>query len=294
MSAFSYFGSKRRIAAKLCDRLPPHSAWVEIFCGSAAMTLAKKPAPIEVINDIHGEIVNLFRQLQTNGEELERLIYFTPYARAEFELARRLETGLTDIERARRFLVAAMMSINGTFGKAAGGFSFSNSYSRNGMEARVSRWYQMPDRLRKVAERLRNVRIEQKDGLTLFKEFRDRPGTLVYLDPPYFAKRTNGYDCDANSREFHEKLLESVSRAKCMVFISGYQNELYDSVLTARGGWSKEIIRATTKGNNGKSFERAEVLWFNKAFVTGQQRQRIPLKLTAAESKNNKINPSRP
>ncbi len=294
MSAFSYFGSKQRIAAKLCNLLPPHNAWVEIFCGSAAMTLAKKPAPIEIINDINGEIVNFFRQLQRNGEELQRLVYFTPYARAEFDLARKPETGLSDIERARRFLVAAMMSINGTFGKDAGGFSFSNSYSRNGMEARVSRWYQMPGRLQQVAERLRNVRIEQKEGLALFKEFRNRPGTLVYLDPPYFAKRTRGYDFDENSREFHEKLLKSVNGAKCMVFISGYQNELYDDILTPRNGWGKEIIKATTKGNNGKSFERTEVLWFNKAFLIGQQRQSAPLTLTDVESKNNKINPSRP
>lgn len=294
MSAFSYFGSKRRIAAKLYDRLPPHNAWVEIFCGSAAMTLAKKPALIEVINDINGEIVNVFRQLQANSEELERLIYFTPYARAEFESARKLETGLSDTERARRFLVAAMMSINGTFGKAAGGFSFSNSYSRNGMEARVSRWHQMPERLWQVAERLRNVRIEQKDGLALFKEFRNRPGTLVYFDPPYLAKRARGYDCDENTREFHEKLLEAANSAKCMIFISGYQNELYDKVLTSTRGWSKEIIKATTKGNNGKSFERAEVLWFNKAFMNGQQSQRVPLRLTETENKNRKINPSRP
>ena len=70
MSAFGYFGSKQRIAARFQDRLPPHNAWVELFCGSAARTLAKKPAPIEVINDINGDIVNFFRQLQANTSRL--------------------------------------------------------------------------------------------------------------------------------------------------------------------------------------------------------------------------------
>src|SRR5438128_10681220 len=137
MSAFGYFGSKLRIAAKLCDHLPPHNAWVELFCGSAAMTLAKKPAQIEIINDINGEIVNFYRQLRENLKELRKLIRLTPYARAEFELSRNPEANISDIERARRFFVAAMMAINGSFGDDAGGFSFSNSYTRRGMEARV-------------------------------------------------------------------------------------------------------------------------------------------------------------
>lgn len=49
---FGYYGAKQRIANKLIKMLPPHNAWVEGFCGSASLTLAKKPVPIEVINDL--------------------------------------------------------------------------------------------------------------------------------------------------------------------------------------------------------------------------------------------------
>ena len=293
MSAFGYFGSKHRIAAKLQDRLPPHNAWVELFCGSAAMTLAKKAAPIEVINDINGDIVNFFRQLQSNASRLKRLIYLTPYARAELELARKQESELSDLERARRFFVAAMMSINGAFGKDSGGFSFTNSYSRNGMEARVSRWHGMPDHVEWVANRLKTVRIEQQDALELFKKFRNRPGTLVYLDPPYLGNRARGYDYDENTIDFHERLLNAAVKAKCMAFISGYQNELYDEMLTSKHGWSREIIKATTKGNNGKSFERNEVVWFNEAFIHAKAQAHLPLRLTKMEARNGKINPER-
>ena len=52
--------------------LPPHNAWVEAFCGSAALTLAKHPMPIEVINDLDGQVVNLFRQLRNNQQALCR------------------------------------------------------------------------------------------------------------------------------------------------------------------------------------------------------------------------------
>lgn len=86
---FSYFGSKNRLASKLWQHLPPHHCWVEAFCGSAALTLAKPPALIEIINDLDNEIVNLFEQLRNNHEELCRLIALTPYAAQELVEARK-------------------------------------------------------------------------------------------------------------------------------------------------------------------------------------------------------------
>lgn len=293
MSAFGYFGSKLRIAYKLRDRLPPHIAWVELFCGSAAMTLAKHPAPIEVINDLNDEVINFFRQLRDNPDDLRRQISLTPYAREELKRARDSEKRINNIERARRFFVSAMMAINGSFGDAAGGFSRSNSYARNGMEARVSRWHGMPDYLQIVIERLRRVRIEKRDALTLFQEFKNRPATLVYLDPPYLGPRTKGYDVDRNSIGFHEEMLEMVVSSKCMIFISGYESALYDQHLTKRKGWTKKIIAASTKGHNGQGVERKEVIWFNRMYIQAQKSGRIPIRLSSSEKFNHKANPVR-
>src|SRR5205823_5332540 len=127
MSAFGYFGSKLRIARKLHNRLPPHNCWVELFCGSAAMTLAKPAASIEIINDINEEIVNFYEQLRDHGDELLLKIELTPYARTELELSRVPYKGVSELERARRFFITAMMAMNGSFGRAQGGFSVSNS-----------------------------------------------------------------------------------------------------------------------------------------------------------------------
>lgn len=293
MSAFGYFGSKLRIAAKLHANLPPHNCWVELFCGSAAMTLAKEPAPIEVINDINGEIVNFYQQLRDHGDELLKKIELTPYARAELELSRSLPKDISNVERARRFFVAAMMAVNGSFGAAKGGFSVSSSYSRNGLEARVNRWNGMPDYLRSVLDRFKTMRIENKDAIVLFKEFCNRPATLVYLDPPYLGDRVKGYDHDQNSDDFHKELLEAALRAKCMVFISGYDSELYNDLLTDEPGWSKDTLEAITKGNNGKCFERTEVIWFNQFYTEAKKTGQVPIKLTKKESKNRKVNPVR-
>ena len=220
MAPFGYYGAKGRLASRIVEKLPPHNAWVEAFCGSTALTLAKRPAQIEVINDINGEVVNFFCQLRNNSSKLCRLLRLTPYAREELELARLPGRKLADLERARRFFVASMMAINGSFGEALGGFSFSNSYTRRNMEARVSRWKTMPSYLEVIAERLSQVRIENKDAIKLFGEFSDRPATLVYLDPPYLGERARGYDHEEYSEEYHERLLVTARKARCMVEVA--------------------------------------------------------------------------
>lgn len=290
---FGYFGSKNKIALQLCSELPPHNCWVEAFCGSAALTLRKKPAPIEVINDIDNEIVNFFNQLRNNHVALCEAIELTPYAEQELSMARVHIEGLSDLERARRFLVQSMMAINGLFGEAKGGFSYSDSYSRNGHDARVNRWNNLPERLKLVVSRLKNVRVENKNALKLLQKYKNRPATLVYLDPPYLGDRTNGYNKDANDENFHKKLLSFSNEADCMIFISGYENELYDSMLTKEIGWEKRTIDTSTKDSKGNSHHRTEVVWMNKFYIKALKENKVPVELTEKESKQGKVNPIR-
>lgn len=290
---FGYYGAKLRIANRIIQALPPHHAWVEAFCGSAAITLAKRPVPIEVINDRDGEIVNVFDQLRNNADALCGAVALTPYARAEFERARKATKRATPLERARRFLAATMMTVNGTMASTNCGFSFSQSYAREGHEARVNRWYNLPERLKRVVERLRGVRVENRDACELVGMFADRPATLIYLDPPYYTKRAHGYVIDANDAIFHSKLLEICCRAQCMLLISGYQNELYDRLLRRSDGWRKWCIRTHTRDTTGKDYDRTEVLWVNAAFVKAREVGRVPINLTKYERSQNKINPPR-
>jgi DNA adenine methylase len=292
-SPFGYFGSKHRIASQIADLLPPHNAWVEAFCGSAAVTLSKKPAPIEVINDLDNEIVNFFRQLRDNSKELCQSIALTPYSREEFEATHTPANGLSPLERARRFLVLSMMAINGTFGTDKGGFSYSQSFTRNGVEARVSRWYNLPDRLSAIVDRLRRVRIENRDARDLIKMFKDRPATLIYVDPPYLTDRRYGYKHDARDAAFHEDLLAILCKAKCMILVSGYENELYRSTLTQRKGWKSICMSTKTRDVSGRDFNRTEVFWMNEALRKAEKNGHPPIRLTAKEREEKKVNPRR-
>ena len=238
--------------------------------------------------------MNVFKQLRNNYDELINQIELTPYAEQELISARLKDKDDSELERARKFLVQSMMAINGVFGEEKGGFSTSNSYSRNNHEARVNRWNNLPDRLLKVVQRLKGVRIENKDAIVFLKKFVNRPATLAYLDPPYLGERTRGYNIDANDESFHSEILHLANEAKCMIFISGYENELYDSILSPDRGWSKKTIEATTKDSTGNSHARTEVVWMNRYFTKAQETNQVPIELTDKELKENKLNPERP
>jgi DNA adenine methylase len=290
---FGYYGAKQRISSKIIRSLPPHNAWVEVFCGSAALTLAKKPSPIEVINDLNGEIVNLFKQLRENSDALRKAVALTPYARAEFLEARDLRQIENPLERARVFLVKAMMAVNGTVGAHRCGFSYSQSYTRDGKEARVSRWYNLPEKLKVVTERLRHVRVENRDAREIVEMFSDRPATLAYLDPPYFAERGHRYAIETGDESFHKELLDLCCRARCMILISGYDNSLYHDVLTPKRGWERSTIETTTRDTRGKDYKRTEVLWKNALFQKASRLGRVPIRLSVEEKEQRKVNPPR-
>ena len=189
--------------------------------------------------------------------------------------------------------MSSMMAINGAFGKDEGGFSYSDSFIREGKEARVSRWYNLPDRIAKAAERLRNIRVENRDALALVRQYINRPATLLYLDPPYLGKRSNGYEFDAKNEAFHKKLLVLANQAKCMVFISGYANDLYSRLLTKKKGWRTKTIEATTRDSSGRTHLRTEIVWMNKHYWKAKKQKRVPITLSPKEREENKINPVR-
>lgn len=54
---FAYFGGKTLLATRIAGLLPPHRHYVEPFAGSLAVLLAKRPAPMETINDLDRDVM---------------------------------------------------------------------------------------------------------------------------------------------------------------------------------------------------------------------------------------------
>ena len=81
-----WMGGKRRLADRLIPLFPPHECYVEVFAGGAALYfLRPQPAPVEVLNDINGDLVNLYRVFQNHLEEFVRQFKWTLSSRQIFE-----------------------------------------------------------------------------------------------------------------------------------------------------------------------------------------------------------------
>src|SRR5438034_10144833 len=104
MIAFGYYGGKFSHLDFILPLLPTHfTHYCEVFGGSAAVLINRPPAPVETYNDLDGEVVNFFECLRDHGDRLIRAISLTPFSREELVRALTPESGLSDLERARRF-----------------------------------------------------------------------------------------------------------------------------------------------------------------------------------------------
>ena len=75
------------LAAAEISHFPEHHSYLEPFFGSGGVFFNKPRSDIETINDLDGEVANLFRQIRNDPERLAREIYFTPYSREAYEMA---------------------------------------------------------------------------------------------------------------------------------------------------------------------------------------------------------------
>src|ERR1017187_2722585 len=125
-SPITWFGGKSRLAPRIIQHFPKHTCFCEPFGGSAAVLLAKEPSPVEVYNDLDGELVNFFRVLRATrlSARLRTRLEDTPTAPADFLLSQQP----TDdpVEAARRFMVRQRQSFAGKGGE----WSFSVAKSQ--------------------------------------------------------------------------------------------------------------------------------------------------------------------
>lgn len=252
-----YHGGKWKLAPWIIGHFPEHKIFVEAFSGAASILLRKRRVHTEVISDLDGEIVNVFRVLRDpcRARELIRLLSFTPYSRAEYQ-----DSYLTDgdpVEQARRTIVRSYMGYGSVGATSWSGF---RSGSRLSGTSAAGDWARLPAALEAVVERLRGVTIENRPAREVLTQY-DSPVTLHYADPPYLLSTRNVHSASNSvyryemSENDHRELAATLHRLRGMVVISGYASELYDEELFV--GWQ----RFTTAARADSGAERTEVIW---------------------------------
>lgn len=260
---FGWYGGKFSHLDWLLPLLPTEKVrhYVEPFAGSGAVLLNRRPAPVETYNDIDGEVVNFFRVLRDQGEELQRAIALTPFSREEFHQAiDAQERGLSRLERARRFFVRARQARTGLAQTATLGRWANCKYtSRSGMSGVISRWLGGVEGLSEIGERLIRVQIENRPAQDVIRLY-DGPDTLFYCDPPYLHatrgdSRAYGFEMDEGD---HIELATTLRACQGRVALSGYHHPLMDRLYR---DWRR--FDAPEKTCHSIKQTRRECLWMN-------------------------------
>lgn len=217
-SPFKWVGGKSRLRKVIIDLLPRHTCYVELFAGAAWVLFGKPPSEVEVLNDLDQEVVTFFRVVKEKPAELIKSFEWELVSRAEFERLAALEPNqLSDVQRAHRFYYLIMAGWGGELNYPR----FATSITDGGHGNRlIGALETLTERLTPVYQRLRTVIIENLPWQACFARY-DRPGTVMYVDPPYPG---NGCNYAHNMREWadHEALAHTLSRAKCQWIVSSY------------------------------------------------------------------------
>lgn len=248
-----YPGSKWSIAPWIINFFPDHHSYLELFFGSGAVLFNKPRSHIETVNDLDGNVVNLFEWIRKDPERLAKEIYLIPYARQVYDAAYTVEPK-DDFERAVIFYTRLNMGHGfRTTGEKVG---WKNDVQGRERAYAARDWCNLPDKIMQAAERLREVQIENRPAVDLAKRFNYK-NVLIYADPPYVLGTRHGkqYRCEMDD-DAHEELLDTLLQHSGPVILSGYENELYNCKL-------KDWYRKETTCYSQVASKKREVLWMN-------------------------------
>ncbi|ARV17419.1 Modification methylase DpnIIA [Curvibacter sp. AEP1-3] len=246
-----WVGGKRRLAQHILPLFPQHDCYVEAFCGAAALFFLKEPAKVEVLNDVHGDLVRLYRVVQNHLEEFVRQFKWSLASREMYGwLQDTPPETLTDIQRAARFFYLQKLGFGGkvdgqTFGVATTAKSRLNLL-------------RLEEDLSLAHLRLHQVTIEHMDWAACVERY-DRPHTLFYLDPPYYGTEGYGVGFELEQYDRMAELLRTM-KGKALVSV----NDIPQMRLAFNGLAMQRLSINYTVGASGRGREpKGELLIAN-------------------------------
>ena len=243
-----WIGGKRRLADLLIPRFPAHKCYVEVFAGGAALYFLRPPAEVEVINDINGELVNVYRVVKHHLEEFVRQFKWALSSREIFKWTQDTPpSGLTDIQRAARFFYLQ----HHCFGAKVQSQNWGTATT-----APPINLLRLEESLSAAHLRLASTFIERLHWRECVERY-DRPHTFFYLDPPYWQTEGYGVEFPFEEYEVMSKIMRGL-QGKAMLSI----NDHPDIRRCFEGLHMESLDISYTVGGGAKAAERQElVIW---------------------------------
>lgn len=251
-----YYGGKSSMLNHILPLIPPHDVYTEAFFGGGTVFFEKSPAMNETINDTLDIVINFYRQLKMNFEELKNLVESTLISRTlhreALSIIRHKEQH-SAVQVAWAFWLSTTFSFNNTIG---GGLKWTKDGQTN-----------VPCELKnkkiefgiELAKRLENATIENKDALEVIQT-KDSSEAFHYIDPPYIGADQGHYA--GYKEEDFVKLLDLLGRIKGKFLLSNYNSEILDEYVKINNWHKMEFVKNLQACKN-KGRKKTEVLVWN-------------------------------
>ena len=254
-----WIGGKRRLADEIFPLFPEHKCYVEAFAGAAALYFMKPPSEVEVINDINGELINLYRVVKCHLEEFVRQFKYALTSREVYKWHQSTppET-LTDIQRAARFFYLQKLAFGGKVDGQVFGTATTSPPRLNLLR--------IEEDLSAAHLRLSQTYVENLSWHKVIEKY-DRPHTLHYCDPPYWETEGYGVGFELAQYERMAELAKTVTGA--MVISVGDHPEMR----RIYAGLHMKSLAINYAVGGGKGSAAQELLIWNENAHAGRRAQ---------------------
>jgi len=257
-----WVGGKRQIIDQIMKRVPKHfSTYYEPFLGGGAVLFELQPTKA-VVNDINNELINMYKVIKDNVEELiEDLKKYKNeeddfYKVREWDRDKEKYNALDPVKKASRIIYLNKTCYNGLFRvNRAGEFNapFGN--------------YKNPNIVNEITLRAVNNYLNKANITFLCTDFVKalkgiRKGSFVYLDPPYDpisdTASFTGYDKGGFDKDQQVRLKQTcddLDRKGVKFLLS---NSATDFIKDLYKDYKIEVIQAK-RAINSKPDKRGEI-----------------------------------
>ncbi len=251
----TYYGGKQKLLNFILPLIPPHSIYVEPFCGGAAVFFTKEPSMVEIINDTNSELINFYRCIQNDFSSLEKEIRISLHSRRLHKDAQVIYNNPHMFSEIKRAWAVWVLAAQGFCSILDGTWGYDIKKGTTTKKITNKRESFSED----FAIRLQNVQIECTDALRIINS-RDRVETFFYCDPPYFNSDCGHYD--GYSEDDFTALLDRLSKIDGKFLLSSYPSEILKKY-SNQHNWNTKTIIQQVSVNKGSGKKKTEVLTWN-------------------------------
>lgn len=220
MTLLKRLGNKQAIAKDIYPLFPKHDMYIELFFGAGGMFFRKPKVKHNIMNDIDGDIYNLFNVLKTRKDELVEAMIITPIHDKLWDNWKAKQED-DDIWKAVRFLYLSNLGFMGQPATMVVGTRDRWSFTINLIEKtyeKIKAVQFLCDDYRKVLDRL-----EYANSIP-----------FIYADPPYINTGSN-YTHDDWTEEDSIELFDVLCNSGYNFAMSEFDNDFIVKEAKGRG-----------------------------------------------------------